>query len=168
MAESARLAAAEERLSRITTAISNAESAITDKESDLHQRAALVETNMVAQVKKAVSDQRGEVRHAVRGLLIKLAEEEEHRAAMEGTLELSAKEAECTWRAELLKLYRETSARVQRLSAAQASRYQRLEACMSATADQGPEAAAQQDLLVRLAAETRQQVQREMASCPNA
>ena len=43
----ARLAAAEERLSRLSTQISSAESAITDKEAELHQRAALVEANLV-------------------------------------------------------------------------------------------------------------------------
>ena len=44
----------------------------------------------------------------MRGLLHALAEEEERRAAVEATLELSAKEGESVWREELLGLYRET------------------------------------------------------------
>ena len=64
--------------------------------------------------------------------------------------------------AELLALYRETAARVQQLSAEQAARYERLEACMAEHADQRPEAASQQLLLTSLAAETRAQVQREV------
>lgn len=64
--------------------------------------------------------------------------------------------------AELLALYRETAARVQQLSAEQAARYKRLEACMAEHADQRPEAASQQLLLTSLAAETRAQVQREV------
>ena len=43
--EPARLAAAEERLSRLSTQISSAESAITDKETELHQRAARLVEN---------------------------------------------------------------------------------------------------------------------------
>ena len=103
------------------------------------------------------------MRQAVRGLLRALAEEEERRAAVEGSLELTAKEAECAWRVELLTLYRETAARVQRLSAAQAARYQALEESLeSSAAEQGPEAVAQLELLTNLAVETRSQVQREV------
>ena len=99
----------------------------------------------------------------MRGLLRALAEEEERRAAVEGSLELTAKEAECAWRVELLTLYRETAARVQRLSAAQAARYQALEESLeSSAAEQGPEAVAQLELLTNLAVETRSQVQREV------
>ena len=45
--DAARLAAAEERLSRLSTQISAAEGAIAAKETELHQRAALVEANLV-------------------------------------------------------------------------------------------------------------------------
>lgn len=95
-----RLTAAEDRMSRLSTAIADAESAITAKEADLHQRAAHAEANLVAEVKRAVAEQRVQQRHAVRGLLTSLAEEEERRAAMEGAFELCAKEAEYAWRAE--------------------------------------------------------------------
>ena len=99
----------------------------------------------------------------MRGVLHALAEEEERRAVVEGRLELSAKEAESAWRAELLALYRETAARVQRLSTAQAARYQQLEASMeAAAADQRPESVAQLELLTNLAVETRSQVRPEL------
>ena len=74
-----------------------------------------------------------QVRRAVRGLLHALVEEEERRAAVEATLELSAKEGESVWRAELLGLYRETAARVRSLAHAQAGRYEQLEALVERT-----------------------------------
>lgn len=133
--EDHRLQSALYTLSSLQAVVAECELRVQRKEAELGDRFAELEGRLLEDVQRAVLEQRGKFRLAIRGVLQAIGEEEERRLALEAAQEIRMKEAEAVWREQMIHTHRKLAAVVGELTATASERAERAEARMMREVD---------------------------------
>jgi hypothetical protein len=133
--EDPRVQSALHTLSSLQGVVAECELRVQRKEVELGDRLAELEGRLLEDVQRAVLEQRGKFRLAIRGVLEAIGEEEERRLALEAAQEIRMKEAEAVWREQIIHTHRTLAAAVGELTATASERAERAEARMMREVD---------------------------------